>query len=271
MLLGGISALSLVAAILFSFGEPWWGYLAAFCRVWLGLFVLALVFLVIVCAFVDTKKEQTHDSKFYRSIMYLYIDALISLVGLRVRTQGLEQTPKEGRFLLVCNHLCVADPGIILSYFKKSQLAFISKRENMTLPIVNKFMHKTMCQYVNRENDREALKTIIRCIQLIREDETSVCVFPEGYIHLDYKLHHFRSGVFKIAQKTEVPIVVCTIRGTHKIFHNLKHLKPTPVELHLVGVIPAEEVRGANTVALGERVYEMMAADLGPDLVAQEG
>ncbi len=270
MLLGGIGVFSLVLAVWIGIGQSWWVYPLAFAGAYLGLFLLSVLFLVIVCLFVDLEKEQAKDSRFYRAVMYLYIDAIIPLVGLRVKTQGLEQTPASGRFLLVCNHLCEADPGILLSYFKKSQLAFISKRENMTMPIVNKFMHKTMCQMVNRENDRDALKTIIRCIQLIREDEVSVAVFPEGYIKPDHKLHHFRSGVFKIAQKTGVPIVVCTIRGTDKVFHNIARLKPTPVELHLVGVVSAEEVKAAKTVELAQRVHTMMAQDLGPDLVAEE-
>ena len=114
------------------------------------------------------------------------------------------------------------------------------------------------------------LKTIIKCIQLLKDDEASVAVFPEGYTSKDGKLHHFRSGVFKIAQKANVPIVVCTIQNTRQIFRNVTHLKPTDVELHLVDVIPAENLKGKTTVDIGNQVYEMMIGDLGESFRAEE-
>ena len=126
-------------------------------------------------------------------------------------------------------------------------------------------MHKILCQPIDRENDRQALKSIIKCIQLIKEDKVSVCAFPEGYTSKDGKLHPFRPGVFKIAQKTNVPIVVCTIQNTREIFKNLRHLRHTDVALHLVDIIPPETYAGLNTVALSDMVYEKMIADLGED------
>ena len=76
--------------------------------------------------------------------------------------------------------------------------------------------------------------------------------------------------MFKIAQKANVPIVVCTLQGTRNIFPNLKKLRTTPVELHLVEVIPAEELKGKTAVEIGDRVYESMIADLGEDFRAAE-
>lgn len=237
---------------------------------WVGLLLVAVLFLCLICACVDMSIPQEEDSKFYRFFMNLYIEMLVSVAQLKVETAGLEKTPKDGRFLLVCNHQNESDPGILLHFFRRSQLAFISKKENATMFAVNKFMHKTLCQMVNRENDREALKTILKCIQLIKEDKVSIGAFPEGGIKEKDKLSPFRNGMFKIAQKANVPIVVCTLRGTSEVFHNLKRLKPTSVVLHLVDVIPAEELKGKTTVEIGDRVYQMMLDDLGPEYALEE-
>ena len=241
-----------------------------FAALWLGMLVLAFLFLCVICALVDYNKPQEHDSRFYRTVMHVYIEALISLVRLHVSVKGLEKTPKEGRFLLVCNHQNESDPGILLHYFKSSQLAFISKQENKTMFAVGKFMHKIMCQLMDRENDREALKTILKCIRLLQDDEVSIGVFPEGGIKVKDKLSHFRPGVFKIAQKANVPIVVCTLKGTSDLFHNLKRLKPTHVQLHLVDVIPAEELAGRTTVEIADRVHAMMLESLGEEYRLEE-
>ena len=267
MLLKTIAGLALLLAVILiaCMNTALWFLPLFFAGMYLILFALAVLFLWICCRSVDFEKEQEEDSRFFRTLMHPYIEALITLVGIRLHTKGLENTPGEGRFLLVCNHLFAADPGIILHCFKKSQLAFVTKKENQKLPIIAPIMHKILCQPIDRENDRAALKTILKCISLIKEDKCSMCVFPEGYTSKDGKLHPFRPGVFKIAQKTNVPIVVCTIQNTRPIFKNLKKLKKTDVELHLVKVIPPEEIKGLSTVEVSDRVYACMIADLGEE------
>ena len=267
MILKGIALLSLAFAVCFylAFDGALWLTVVLSAACYLVLMALAFVFLWVCCKAVDMDVPQEEDSQFYRMLMYPYIEALISLVGVRLHTKGLEKTPKEGRFLLVCNHLFIADPGILLHCFKKSQLAFITKQENLKLPIIAPIMHKILCQPIDRENDRAALKTILKCIALLKEDKCSIGVFPEGYTSKDGKLHPFRPGVFKIAQKANVPIVVCTIQNTRPIFRNLKKLKKTDVELHLVEVIPPEEFNGLSTVELSGRIYACMIADLGEE------
>ena len=236
------------------------------------ILLAAAVFLTawLMAQAVDLSKPQEEDSKPYRFLIDLITEAAIPLLSVKMHVQGLEKTPKEGRFMLVCNHLNEMDPVVLLHYFRKSQLTFISKQENQTMFMVGKLMHKIQCQLVNRENDREALKTILKCVQIIQQDKASLAVFPEGYIKPDRKLHHFRSGVFKIAQKTKVPVVVCTLRNTQYVFHNGLRLKPTDVHLHLLDVITPEQYQGMSTVELGNMVYEMMARDLGPENVSQE-
>ncbi len=267
MLLFGITlAAAVLAAVLFCVtGFVWWVLPVAFAGGFLGILVLAFLFLWAACALVDFDKPQLHDSKFYRALANLYIQALPKLARVHIEKEGLEQLPREGRFLLVCNHLSDADPVLLLQSFPKAQLAFISKRENQSMFLVGKIMHKLMCQMINRENDREALKTILKCIQLIKDDEVSVAVFPEGYTSKDGRLQHFRAGAFKIAMKTGVPIVVCTIAGSQHIFHNLAHLKPSQVKLHLVGVISPEEQQGRTAVEISEQCYQLMLQDLGPE------
>lgn len=238
-----------------------------------SLLALALVFFLVLwlcCAFVDIEKPQERDSKFHRFMVVNTAQLVHTILRMRMHTEGLEQIPQDGRFLLVCNHINDLDPVTLLAHFKKSQLAFISKRENGSMFIVGKIMHKIQCQRINRENDKEALRTIINCIKIIQQDKASIGVFPEGYTSKDGLLHPFRSGVFKIAQKANVPIVVCTVQNTNKVFRNIKKLEATDVHLHLVKVLQPEELAGKTAVEVGELVHSLMAEDLGPDLVLQE-
>ena len=275
MLLGAIAAVSAVAAVLIcmatgSFAGLTWLWLLPVLIlgfVLLGI-LLAFLFLLILASVVDLNKEQKEDSKLYRKTIELYLQSALPPLRWHITTKGMEKVPATGRFLLVCNHVSLADPVVLLRVFTGKQLAFISKKENQSMFLVGKVMHKMLCQPIDRENDREALKTIIKCIQLIREDKASVAVFPEGYIHEDKKLHHFRSGVFKIAKMTEVPIVVCTLKNTKDAISNLLHHRHTPIEVSVLETIQPEAYKDLTTVELGERIYDLMAADLGPDQVA---
>ena len=247
-----------------------WAVPVSFLGLFLVLAGLAFLFLWYLAQRVDPEKPQEEYSNFYCKVLTFYIRSVLPLLQVHVHPQGLEKIPTDSRFMLVCNHCSNIDPVILLGYFPKSQLAFISKRENKDMFLVGKLMHKLLCQLINRENDREALKTILKCISILKEDKASIAVFPEGYIHEDRKFHHFRNGVFKVAQKANVPIVVCTMTNTATSIHNLLHLKPSHIDLHLLEVIPAQELQGITTAQIGQRVYDLMAADLGPENISDE-
>lgn len=278
MLFSGVLILALavgllVTAVTGSFLSLQWlwvlpvSFLGTALLLWLLLFLLV----VVLSWCVDPKKPQQEDSKFHRRLLTAIAQAAKPVLRVELHTDGLETMLKKGRFLMVCNHLGYMDPVILLGSFPDSQLAFITKRENDRLFLVGKLMHKILCQPINRENDREALKTILNCIDILKEDKASIAVFPEGYTSLDGKLHPFRSGVFKIAQKAQVPIVVCTLRNTQYVFRNAARLKKTHVHLHLVGILYPEAQKGLTAVDIGNLVHHMMATDLGPENVLQTG
>ena len=274
MLLGGITLVSVIAAVLIGIGAEGLNWLWMIPVLTLGFVLLgvllAFLFLLLLASRVDLKKEQQEDSKLYRKTGELYLQSALPPLRWHIKTKGMEKVPAQGRFLLVCNHVSLADPVVLLRAFTGKQLAFISKKENQSMFLVGKIMHKMLCQPIDRENDKAALKTIIRCIQILREDKASVAVFPEGYIHEDKKLHHFRSGVFKIAKKTEVPIVVCTLKNSRDAISNLLHHRRTDMEVSVLETIQPEQYKDITTVELGERIYKLMAEDLGPENVAQE-
>jgi len=272
MLLTCLAILSAVASVLICVlaGVSFWWLPLLLPGCFLGGAAIAFGFLWLMCAIVDTRKPQENYSKFYQKLAKIYIKALVPLVQVRIHKRGLEQMPKEGRYILMCNHQSIADPVLLMEAFPDEEVAFISKKENNDMFLVGKVMHRLMCQLIDRENDRQALKVILKCIQLIKDDAASIGVFPEGYCTLDGRLQHFRPGVFKIAQKTKVPIVVCTVNHTQEIFDNLPKLRPTDVDLHLIGVVQPEEYEDLTTVQLADRVFRMMLEDLGPEYAPLE-
>jgi len=277
MLLGAFAALSLVLGVIIcaakgAFLSLTWLWLLPVTAVGclLALVLLAFLFLLYLCSRVDQNVPQEDDDPLYRKVTDAVIASVLPVLRIHIKKTGMEKMPRDGRFMLVCNHCSLFDPIGLLACLPQYQLAFVSKKENSTMFVIGPMMHKILCQLINRENDREALKTILRCIQILKEDKASIGVFPEGGIlSEDGKLHHFRPGVFKIAQKANVPIVVCTLKNTLNVIPNLLKWKPSRVQMNVLAVIPPEEIKGVTTVDIAQRCYELMAADLGPDLVAE--
>ena len=266
-------ALSTVVSLVTGAFESYkWLWMLPVVAFWAFLAFMLCVYgyLQLLCRRVDLDQEQDGDDPHYRKFAELIVESVVPLVRINVKTKGLNQVPSEGRFMLVCNHVNDLDPAPILYALPGRQLAFIAKREVRDMFIVGPILHKLQGQFINRENDREALKTILKCIQILKEDKGSVAVFPEGGIHPDRKFHHFRPGVFKIAQKAKVPIVVCTLKNTLPMIDNLLHFKRSNIEFSVLTVIQPEEFENLTTPELADRVYHMMAEDLGPENVADE-
>ena len=277
MLLNGIRLLSLLSALAicllaggFQSLHCLWILPVSYFLTYLILAALGFLFLLYLCHRVDLSVPQEHDDPFYRKWGGLYVDAAMSLLKTRLHTEGLDLIPKSGRFMVVCNHRDIMDPIIVTKYFKNSQIAFISKKENADMFIIGKMMHKTMCQMIDRENNREGLKTILNCIRLLKEDECSIGAFPEGYITKDGKLHHFRSGVFKVATKAKVPIVVCTVKGSENILKSAAKLKPVDVDFHVLGILTPEAYAPMTSVDISNQIFDWMLEDLGPDYAPEE-
>lgn len=269
MLMNMMRALSALGA----FGIGWaigvfasWRFLwqlpLLFLGLLLGQFLLLFLTLVIWCACIDLTEPVEEDSPRDRKMLNLCVGFAMSLLRIRFHTTGREKLPAHGRFMLVCNHRSIADPVMLLAFARDSQLAFISKQENNGLLFVNKLMHRTLCQLLNRENDREALITILKCVDILKAEKASIAVFPEGYVSREGSLLPFRNGVFKIAQRAGVPIVVCTLRGTAPIFHNFWRGRRNHVYLDLLEIIPPEDLKG-STKEVGDRIHAIMAKNLG--------
>lgn len=267
LLSASVSALTCTLTGAFHNGTWYWLLPASYIGAFLVLTALAFGFLILVCAFIDPDKQRDEDCPWFRKMVLRYVDAVLTVVPVKIRTEGMDKMLKEGRFLLVCNHIDNIDPAFILNQFPKRQIAFVAKKETRSMFLVDKVLPKLLCQLINRENDKEALKTILRCIHLLKNDTVSIAIFPEGRINPYKKLAHFRPGVFKIAQKANVPIVVCTLQNTQHVIPRMLHLKRTTVHLHVLDVVPVEEVQSATTVELAHRIYQMMADDLGPENV----
>jgi 1-acyl-sn-glycerol-3-phosphate acyltransferase len=111
---------------------------------------------------------------------------------------------------------------ILLTYSRCPRLTgYVAKKEMEKIPLLSTWMRFVYCLFLDRENPKEGLKTILQAIDYVKQG-ISICIFPEGTRNKGEELSMlpFKEGAFKIAAKTGCAIVPISMNNTAAIFEN---------------------------------------------------
>ena len=144
------------------------------------------------------------------------------LAGINLTVIGEENVPKDEPVLYVANHRSMVD--IVITYARCPGLTgFVAKDVVNKVPALRAWMKRLHCEFLNREDVKEGLKTILSCIDKVKRG-ISIFIFPEGTRNKNKEnptdIGEFKDGSFKIAQKTGCKIIPVAITGTNHIFED---------------------------------------------------
>lgn len=223
----------------------------------LGAILLYILFLVICALAVDTKREYSDFNRFYRRVLNDFTALGLWVIRVRVHASGVEKLPKNTKVLFVSNHRSNFDPIVTWHALKPWNIAFVSKEANFHIPVLGRIIRRCAFHAIDRENPRNAIKTINEMASILEKGEMAVGVYPEGTRNRQKDLLPLHNGVFKIAQKANAPIAILSISGTEQIHKNYP-LHRTHVYLDVLQVIPAETVCRSKTEAIGKEFSELV-------------
>ena len=185
---------------------------------------------------------------------------LIKLSDSTVNVHGLENIP-EGPVLFVSNHQSNMDIAIICGFIDKPK-GFIAKKELKKLPLINKWITLAGSIYLDRENPRKSMEGILDGIKPLKNGH-SLVVFPEGTRSRGDKMGEFKSGSFKLATKSKVPIVPLTIDGTYRVMEANKILiKPSNINFYVHKPIYTDKLSKEEIAKLPETVEHIIRSKL---------
>ena len=260
MLILAFLAAAIIVAVIYvkAAGAVMWKGVLMFAAIFVALNLVYILFVAIMSLFVSNTKPIVKQNPLCRSACVGVTGLLLGYCWVRTKVYGLEKLPEGERFLLVSNHRSLFDPLIFMKYLRKYEMAFIGKPSALALPVVGKIGYGAGCLPIDRANDREALKTVLTAADYLKKNFCSMAIFPEGTRNkTGDTLLPFRPGAFKIAQKAGTPVVVAALCGTESINRNMFR-RVTDTELHILEVIPADEVREASTKELADRSSELI-------------
>ncbi|MBR4907158.1 MAG: 1-acyl-sn-glycerol-3-phosphate acyltransferase [Clostridia bacterium] len=226
---------------------------------WVILYALLFSF---ISLFIDKRKPVTKVHHGMRRFVAETMQFAMIVGRIRVHAEGLDRIDRTKPFLLVANHRSMIDPFIPLSLLKGTEIVYICKPEVKDMPVFGRYAHICGFPFIDRENNRAALKTILHAVDILKDEQTAVAIFPEGTRNkTDAPLLPLHAGSFSIAKRANVPIVVAASRNTEKalkqvIWHGTK------VSFKVIDVLTPDRIADLSTQEIAARVAEAIEAEM---------
>ena len=181
---------------------------------------------------------------------------ILKMTGVTTTVIGEENVPDEP-VLFIGNHRSYFD--ILLTYSRCRRLTgYVAKKEMEKIPLLSTWMKNLYCLFLDRDNMREGLKTILQAIDYVKNG-ISICIFPEGTRGDSDEMAPFKEGSMKIAEKTGCPIVPMAISHTRDIIKDhMPFVKPTHVTVEYGAPIYPKELAKEERRALGRLSQNMI-------------
>lgn len=188
------------------------------------------------------------------------LKAFLFTTRTKVTYKGLENLPKKGdeAVCYVANHTGFFD--IIASYPKFHDLTgFVAKSEMKKWPVIGWWMPLVYCLFLDRNDSRQGVKTILAGINNIKNG-VSMVIFPEGTrSKKEGELLEFHSGSFKLATKNKTTIIPIAFNNAGSVFENVfPHMKPTKMCVEFLEPIVLKDMSKEELNALPDRVRNLI-------------
>lgn len=130
-----------------------------------------------------------------------------------LRFENLDRVPERGAAVLVCNHVSYVDALLILGVLRRP-VRFVMIRRIYDLPVLN-FIFRSVgaVPITRRDDDPETYRRAFDALADALRNRELVCIFPEGHLTRDGKMHEFRPGVLKLLKLAPAPVIPMALRG----------------------------------------------------------
>ena len=161
----------------------------------------------------NNKMKEFYNYSFYQTSNWAM--NRIKDSGATINVYGKENIPEDRNVVFISNHQGDFDIAIFMALIPKEK-GFVAKIELNKIPILRTWMKYLGCVFMDRKDLKQSLKTINEAIGFIKKGHSMV-IFPEGTRSKGDNMGEFKAGSFKLATKTNAPIVAVTIDGSYKL------------------------------------------------------
>ncbi|QMS85139.1 lysophospholipid acyltransferase family protein [Candidatus Xianfuyuplasma coldseepsis] len=222
-------------------------------------FVVALIAAIIwlEVTYLLIAKRYPTTSKVKHFFGKAIVQVPLHLFRVKATVIGKENLPKDPGFLIYANHTSELDISALMCTLPEYPVAFLAKQEVRSYLSIGRWAESIGCVMLNRESARQGSEAVSKVVERVQHGSTMV-IFPEGGVNREIGvLRKFRSGAFKVALESKVPIVPITIVKEPRYYK-----KKWPMKKHLDLVIhppiPYEQYKELSSRQVGLLVREVI-------------
>lgn len=206
-------------------------------------------------------KRTDPKGKFRHFLLHQTCFMMIFFCNIKVKVVGREFVPKEP-YVCYANHKSNIDP-IILYYAMHRICSAVGKKSLFRYPVVKQIKPVFGVIPLDRENDREAAKSMIEAIRSVKAG-LSMMIFPEGGIKSrdTEEMVNLRAGAYKLVTKSEALLLPATIIGSSQTKKRKTIFKRVKVTVVFHKPLTHEEYGKYNTTEIGKMVMNMTHEDI---------
>ena len=185
-----------------------------------------------------------------------------------MKRRGMENIPRDGATLIVCNHLSNVDPPLVGMAAQPRFMNFMAKSELFRRKAADTVLRGVGAFPVDRgAGDRDAIRF---SRELLARGEGMI-MFPEGTRSRTGRLRPFFSGAGMLALEPGVIVIPAAIWGTQRRFGRVRVVFGAPIDLSdLTEGAKSVRVRAA-TRRMAEAVAALVPQVGGPAQTVPEG
>ena len=175
---------------------------------------------------------------FYWLMKHWVIGPLLTTV-FRPWVKGLENVPRTGPLIVVCNHLSFVD-SVFLPLMIDRQMAFLAKSDYFTGKgikgwFIRFFMTSAGQLPIDRSGGKASEASLNAGLQVLAEGGV-LAIYPEGTRSPDGRMYRGRTGVARMILEAHVPVIPAAVIGTEKVMPLGSNIH----KVHRVGVVIGE-------------------------------
>ena len=209
------------------------------------------------------EENDRYPAQWRNDYILKFVKKLTKILKVEVEVIGRENLPKAPA-ILAPNHASLFDPALIMialedtrpgSDYINTQSVFIAKKELSKNRRAKGLANVMNTYYIDRKNPRASLKNMEDFAQHAKDTKKMAVIFPEGTRSKDGEVKEFKSGAFKMAKRTFIPVVPLTINNSYSI-SNLSRKKTLKVQVIFGKTIKPMSFISSDNKSLANRVQK---------------
>jgi long-chain acyl-CoA synthetase len=150
------------------------------------------------------------------NFLFNCIDCLFFRLFYRLKTEGRENIPEEGPYILYVTHTSFYD-GLVfvasLGVFPRMDLFFLGFRPYFNVPIVRNLMK--LGRVIPLDFSSHLLEALRGTYHVLKNGK-ALCLFPEGVRTLDGKIGEFKKGFGILAKESGARLIPVVLEGVYE-------------------------------------------------------